>query len=148
MSKRILFTFGIAALATCFAQAQQPSAGANSMPGMDMSSHDQSAPPAQNTAGSMKDMPGMDASAADHTMEGHHMDMGPHMKMTALAPPEARRLPSVPQHGRRSRPQSVRGNIRTITCTCRRLQDFPSRNSAEDVSLYQLPVRIRSGFQF
>jgi hypothetical protein len=88
MSKRILFTFGIAALATCFAQAQQPSAGANSMPGMDMSSHDQSAPPAQNTAGSMKDMPGMDASAADHTMESHHMDMGPHMKMTALRDPK------------------------------------------------------------
>jgi len=52
------------------------------MPGMDMSGHDMS---------NMKDMPAQpekdadsDASAhAMHSMEGH-MDMGPHMKMTAL----------------------------------------------------------------
>ncbi len=25
---------------------------------------------------------------AMHSMEGHHMDMGPHMKMTALRPPQ------------------------------------------------------------
>jgi hypothetical protein len=69
------------------AQAAQPSS--SSMPGMNMSDHDMS---------SMKDMPGMgkekdadkdtdsDASAhAMHSMEGH-MDMGPHMKMTALRP--------------------------------------------------------------
>ena len=54
------------------------------MPGMDMSGHDMS---------NMKDMPAdadkdadSDASAhAMHSMEGH-MDMGPHMKMTALRP--------------------------------------------------------------
>jgi hypothetical protein len=62
------------------AGAQQPSN--NSMPGMDMSSP---APTAQPDA--MKDMPGMNNDAADHamhSMESHHMDMGPHMKMTAL----------------------------------------------------------------
>jgi hypothetical protein len=52
--------------------AQNP----QTMPGM--SGHDMSG---------MKDMPGMDADSgahAMHSMEGHHMDMGPHMKMTAL----------------------------------------------------------------
>ena len=74
---------------------QQPAAGGASsdqqnMPGMDMSGHDMS---------SMKDMPAAasgnkdaekdsDASAsAMHSMEGH-MDMGPHMKMTALHSPK------------------------------------------------------------
>jgi hypothetical protein len=63
------------------------SAQQQSMPGMDMSGHDTSNMP-------MKDMPmgdkdpdkDSDASAhAMHSMEGH-MDMGPHMKMTALRP--------------------------------------------------------------
>ncbi len=63
-----------------------PSSGQQSMPGMDMPGHDMSG---------MKDMPASgdkdaekdsDASAhAMHSMEGH-MDMGPHMKMTALRP--------------------------------------------------------------
>jgi hypothetical protein len=61
---------------------QQPAApnGQQSMPGMDMPGHDMS---------NMKDMPmgadkDSDASThAMHSMEGH-MDMGPHMKMTAL----------------------------------------------------------------
>ena len=65
-----------------------PSAGQQSMPGMDMSGHDMP---------KMKDMPmgknadsdkeaDSDASAhVMHSMEGH-MDMGPHMKMTALRP--------------------------------------------------------------
>ncbi|HZQ18715.1 MAG TPA: hypothetical protein VFA90_08340 [Terriglobales bacterium] len=37
----------------------------------------------------MQGMPGMENSGnaeAMHSMEGHHMDMGPHMKMTALRP--------------------------------------------------------------
>jgi hypothetical protein len=61
-----------------------PSSGQQSMPGMDMSGHDMS-----NMK--MKDMPmggekeaESDASAhVMNSMEGH-MDMGPHMKMTAL----------------------------------------------------------------
>jgi hypothetical protein len=30
-----------------------------------------------------------DSAHAMHAMEGHHMDMGPHMKMTALRAPQA-----------------------------------------------------------
>jgi hypothetical protein len=65
----------------------QQSGSSQSMPGMDMpgtSSHDMS---------NMKDMPmgnekDSDASTgAMHSMEGH-MDMGPHMKMTALRKPK------------------------------------------------------------
>src|SRR5579863_8738570 len=73
-------------------QAQNPPSSAAqpssqpSMPGMDMSHHDMS---------NMKEMP-MDNENPDseagahamHSMEGH-MDMGPHMKMTALRPPKA-----------------------------------------------------------
>ena len=65
-----------------------PSSGAQqSMPGMDMSGHDMS-----NMQ--MKDMPmgdkQADSDASAHvmnSMEGH-MDMGPHMKMTALRQPK------------------------------------------------------------
>src|SRR6202044_1282100 len=70
------------------AWSQQQPAGSSappsgqSMPGMDMSGHDMS-----NMQ--MKDMPvagDKDGDAgAMHSMEGH-MDMGPHMKMTALRP--------------------------------------------------------------
>jgi hypothetical protein len=61
------------------APASSSQSSDQSMPGMDMSHHDMS---------NMKDMPmddkDPDASAhAMHAMEGH-MDMGPHMKMTAL----------------------------------------------------------------
>src|SRR5262245_25453788 len=39
----------------------------------------------------MHNMPGMneDGASAMHAMEGHHMDMGPHMKMTSLRPLQA-----------------------------------------------------------
>ena len=52
-----------------------------SMPGMDMSGQD-----AAKHDSDMKNMPGMDSGNDDamHSMEGKHMDMGPHMKMTAL----------------------------------------------------------------
>jgi len=65
--------------ASAFAQNQP-----TDMAGMDMShmsGHDQG----------MHDMAGMNSesdgnAAAMHSMEGHHMDMGPHMKMTTLRP--------------------------------------------------------------
>src|ERR1700691_4083925 len=78
--------------------------GSSNMPGMNMPDHDMS---------NMKDMPGMDmgkdadseASAhAMHSMEGH-MDMGPHMKMTALRPPkpgDAERAQQVVEAARRA----------------------------------------------
>jgi hypothetical protein len=69
--------------------AQSSAQSGSTMPGMNMSDHD---------VENMKDMPGMnketdkdadsDASAhAMHSMEGR-MDMGPHMKMTALRQPK------------------------------------------------------------
>jgi len=66
------------------AAANGGSAGKQSMPGMDMSGHDMS---------KMKDMPmgtDNDSEASAHvmnSMEGH-MDMGPHMRMTALRQPK------------------------------------------------------------
>ena len=62
-----------------WAQDQKPENGANPMPNMDMAGH------------SMSDMPGMDAEGSAHamrSMEDRHMDMGPHMKMTALRDPK------------------------------------------------------------
>jgi hypothetical protein len=57
-----------------------------SMAGMDMSGQG-----AEKHDSDMKDMPGMDAgnTAAMHSMEGRHMDMGPHMKMTTLRTAES-----------------------------------------------------------
>jgi hypothetical protein len=65
------------------AGSSAPANGQQSMPGMDMSGHD------------MSNMQGMsmgsdkaadkEGDASLHSMEGH-MDMGPHMKMTALRP--------------------------------------------------------------
>jgi hypothetical protein len=81
-----------AALCTfAFGQNQQPSSssgasqsgGQQSMPGMDMSHHDMAGTPNSNPSSENADS---DASAhVMHSMEGH-MDMGPHMKMTALRP--------------------------------------------------------------
>jgi hypothetical protein len=66
--------------------AAAQSGGQQSMPGMDMSK------PAHHDMSNMKDMPAADKEAESeagahvmNSMEGH-MDMGPHMKMTALRP--------------------------------------------------------------
>jgi len=84
MRNRIAFFASFFFLA-CIAWAQQPSSNSQSnsqsMPGMGMPAHDMS---------NMKDMPmngdsDKDSDAGMHAMEGH-MDMGPHMKMTALRP--------------------------------------------------------------
>ena len=71
------------------AWGQQPPASGSapsaqqSMPGMDMSGHDMSNMKGMSM-GSDKDAD-KDSDASLHSMEGH-MDMGPHMKMTALRP--------------------------------------------------------------
>jgi hypothetical protein len=88
MRHQFAFCISLFLLASITWAQQQPSTGANqpsgqAMPGMDMSNHDMS-----NMQ--MKDMPmgadkDKDGDAAMHSMEGH-MDMGPHMKMTALRP--------------------------------------------------------------
>src|SRR5437764_4346828 len=52
----------------------------------DMSDADMSHPATSNDSDPMQHMPGMDGgdAMAMHSMESHHMDMGPHMKMTSV----------------------------------------------------------------
>jgi len=80
-----IFLMTILLASITWGQAQTPSGSQQSMPGMDMPGHDMS---------KMKDAPAGDKEkAADseagapvmRSMEGE-MDMGPHMKMTALRP--------------------------------------------------------------
>jgi hypothetical protein len=76
--KTLLTFIGLAA-ALCFAQKNSP----QDLKGMNMPGHDMSQMATHD--------PGTDSDAsmpAMHSMEGHHMDMGPHMKMTALRPPQ------------------------------------------------------------
>jgi hypothetical protein len=85
MAKRLLFGFLASALLLSLASAQDQNENQdpNSQPdmaGMDMSSH--------GTA-NMNDMEGDGGAHAMHTMESRHMDMGPHMKMTALREPKS-----------------------------------------------------------
>ena len=97
MAKRLLFGFLANVLLLTLASAQDPNENQDqiSQPdraGMDMSSHGLS---------NMKDMEGDGGAHAMHTMESRHMDMGPHMKMTALRKPKAAQwdapqLPRVP----------------------------------------------------
>src|SRR5690349_10407500 len=66
-------------LCSCFAVAQDKP---NEMSGMDMSHM------SGNGQGT-QEMSGMESGSnaeAMHSMEGHHMDMGPHMKMTEMRP--------------------------------------------------------------
>jgi hypothetical protein len=80
--------FAVLCLASALAFAQQPSSQSSSgdmqdMKGVNMSGHDMS----NMSNAHPSDGESEDASAhAMHSMEGHHMDMGPHMKMTALRP--------------------------------------------------------------
>ena len=68
--------------AMCFAQQNALS----DMQGMDMKSVNMSGHDMSQMSG-QKNGEDPDAAAhAMHSMEGHHMDMGPHMKMTALRP--------------------------------------------------------------
>jgi hypothetical protein len=85
MAQRLAVLLAGILAAGSFASGQQPAAAApaaqQSMPGMDMPGHDMKGMSADN-----------DSESGDHamnsamnSMEGH-MDMGPHMKMTALRP--------------------------------------------------------------
>ncbi|MBZ5656280.1 MAG: hypothetical protein LAO56_13500 [Acidobacteriia bacterium] len=80
--KRVLI-FLILALAAAMAAGQKNTTNQD-MSGMPMPGHDMSSM-------SDHDMPKMESAAgahAMHSMEGHHMEMGPHMKMTALRSPQ------------------------------------------------------------
>jgi len=90
MRNRIIVLISLSLLASVIRGQQQPAAprapaGAPpSMPGMDMLGHDMSNMKGMSMGGDKEN--DSDASAhAMHSMEGH-MDMGPHMKMTALRP--------------------------------------------------------------
>lgn len=82
-TRSILAAASFAALLTVSALAQEQKPD---MQRMDMSGHDAS----KMSSSDMHEMPGMvDGSAhAMQSMEGRHMDMGPHMKMTALRDPK------------------------------------------------------------
>src|ERR1700722_9149911 len=89
MRNRIVLFAAILICSTSWGQTQTPpsTGGSNSqqsMPGMDMSGHDMSS---MKGMGSEKDKDADTAASAHvmNSMEGH-MDMGPHMKMTALRP--------------------------------------------------------------
>ena len=81
MHKHILQSLVVATSLALCALAQNSGDG---MAGMDMSN-------STANPSAMQEMPGMgsDGSAhAMHSMEGHHVDMGPHMKMTTLREPK------------------------------------------------------------
>jgi hypothetical protein len=80
----------IAMLCASAAWGQQPAPSTppgnqQSMPGMDMSGHDMSNMKGMQMSGDDADKDNDASAHAMHSMEGH-MDMGPHMKMTALRP--------------------------------------------------------------
>ena len=93
MRNRIVFLISFFVLASVAWGQQQPSGGnaqpsaQQNMPGMDMPAHDMSNMKGMSMGGdNNKDEKDTDAGMhAMHSMEGH-MDMGPHMKMTALRP--------------------------------------------------------------
>jgi hypothetical protein len=83
----LLLAITLLSLPLLWAQEQTPQRPQGDMAGMDMSSHGASAANSPDA----HDMPGMsnDGSAnAMQAMESHHMDMGPHMKMTSLREPK------------------------------------------------------------
>jgi hypothetical protein len=93
MKNRLLFVVALSVLLASPLLAQEPKSQPD-MPGMDMSGQKT---PAERPAGEapapdasdMRDMPGMGSEgSAMQSMEGHHMDMGPHMKMTTLRDPK------------------------------------------------------------
>jgi hypothetical protein len=82
MDRKTVFVLPIFLLVACigFAQNSQP------MPGMNMPGHDMSK---MSGHADGKEMSGEDAASQApvmHSMEEHHMDMGPHMKMTDVRP--------------------------------------------------------------
>jgi hypothetical protein len=86
MRKQFAAISSVVVLSACLNWAQD---GQNSQAMPDMSGHDMSKNSPDSSG--MKDMPGMDGESSAHamrSMEGHHMDLAPHMKMTALRDPK------------------------------------------------------------
>ena len=81
LMKNLLAVFCLCFVSSLVLAQQAPSQSSASgdmhdMKGMNMSGHDTSKMPKQDDA--------TDQAGAMHSMESHHMGMGPHMKMTAL----------------------------------------------------------------
>ena len=113
MRNRIAFSITLLLLSSTL-WGQQPAAGSNSqpnssqsMPGMDMSGHDMSNMKGMSTGSNKTEQDDRDSEGgvhAMHSMEGH-MDMGPHMKMTALRqakPGDAERAQQVVEAARKA----------------------------------------------
>jgi hypothetical protein len=78
----LLFATTLCAAAVC-AQGTNDNTPGMTMPGMTMPGMTMSGPPA---AGAMNDAPepGDGSASAMQAMQGHHLDVGPHMKMTSM----------------------------------------------------------------
>jgi hypothetical protein len=107
MRNRFVFLVSFFLLVTVtWGQQQQPSSN-QSMPGMDMPSHDTSnmqMKDMQTTGDKDADKDSDAGAGAMHSMEGH-MDMGPHMKMTALRtakPGDAERAQKIVEGARKA----------------------------------------------
>ena len=117
--------------------SQGMSGDMHDMKGMDMSGHDMS---------KMSGSTDADESGAMHSMESHHMDMGPHMKMTALR---------APQPGDAERAQKVVLAARDVmekykdyhTALDEGFHIFHPEIPQKAVSLHQLPQRICGGVE-
>jgi hypothetical protein len=84
MLRRMTILIAALVLTSCVVWSQDSQN--QSTPGTDMSGHDMSK---MSGHADGKEMSGEDAASQApvmHSMEGHHMDMGPHMKMTELRP--------------------------------------------------------------
>jgi hypothetical protein len=82
MSSRICYAFPVLVFAIALAHAQQAASLSPSQP----QTSDQ-----DMQQGASRDMSAMSSESSVHvmhSMEGHHMDMGPHMKMTGLRAPK------------------------------------------------------------
>ncbi len=82
---RIPAIVSVILLSACITSAQNPQ---SPPPALDMSSHDMSKTSAKPDTKDMSTMDAQGGAHAMHSMEGHHMDMGPHMKMTPLHDPK------------------------------------------------------------
>jgi hypothetical protein len=79
MNKRYLATLVLCCVSALFARGQSPDQhDMSNMPGMENGT----------SQGDQADTESMGAAHAMHSMENHHLDMGPHMKMTALREPQ------------------------------------------------------------
>lgn len=93
MRNRLLLLVALSALLASPLLAQEQQSQPD-MPGMDMSGHDVPAQHVSDEASNadssdMRDMPSMGSEgSAMQSMEGHHIGMGPHMKMTSLRDPK------------------------------------------------------------